>query len=324
MKTNNAVFAAMLAAIFFIANSANAVLIYDLRAESAVGISASMSSDGKSVLLPAGFSGAGTINLQLWGVIDDVGANGFQDDILITGNLNIYAKNKTGNGAISATSGVTAAAFPTTSAGNFFNGGSNLGLGGANVRNRTTANPGVIADVPTLVASADGLDWGSDEDYIQLPPPQGLFTVITGYLKDGSGTTPSRLYSWAMASSGFAAGQTIAGFSQAGTGINAGKWEVLLGTFTVSIDGTKSTPGQTIISPFTYQRLRPISNSASIPGMNYKHGAVVFAGSNAINEATQLSGVILAIVPEPTTVFMMLAGIVGLAFMRKRKSLQNV
>jgi hypothetical protein len=308
---------AMAISAFAFVNQASAALIYDLRASSTTVPDAAIVEAGKKVELPLGYAGAGTITMQLWGVLDDGGTVGFADDVYISGNLNVVAKNKVGGGAISATSGVTGAALPVDP--NFFPAGSSIGLGGANTRVRTTLNPTVGAANSNLAASAAGVDWGSDETYITLPAGQGGFTALAGYLVNGA-STATRFYSWAMSGSGFTAGQAIPGFSQPGVGANAGKWEVLLGTFTVSVDGTGTTFGdQTSIAPFAYQRMRPTSTAAAVPGMNYKNGNVSFAAGNPINEALQLSGVTLTLIPEPSTYALIALGMGALAWSRRRK-----
>src|SRR5689334_14732553 len=98
------------AVLFFVTCQANAQLIYDLRVVSST--TGTISSNQKTLSLNPNVSGSNSATLQLWGVINDGGAPGFSDDILFRGALNIYANNKIGNGAITATSGVTAAAFP--------------------------------------------------------------------------------------------------------------------------------------------------------------------------------------------------------------------
>lgn len=290
-----------------ISREAAADLTYDLRF-----ITNAQHSSAKSWQLSP--SDVGTpITLQLWGVLAKGPDGTFAgNDTLVSGYVNLYSHNTVSNGAITAGSGISNAAFPNTAKLN--SNASNLGTGG-NLLIDHDSNSGTAA-------VADGiLDWGADQVYTTSGIATGAQNL---YAAEGANsTTVNHAYYFSFgALDPIVAGTPITGSQLSPT--DANKWEVLLGTFTLNVNGL-TAGGTTTFDPYINNTVRlPSPGVVTAFGMNYSQDGV---NQNALGiNGTQFSGVSLIVVPEPSHIAMVGFAIASLYLYRNylkrcRKSL---
>ncbi|MDX1963446.1 MAG: PEP-CTERM sorting domain-containing protein [Pirellulales bacterium] len=293
-----------------------AVMTYDLRfAPGTVGATA----DNKTVLNPT----TGNYAVELYAIIDR-NNDTFNDDTVTGGAVNIYSQN-TGLGALAAgtNSGVTAKlAVPTPN----FQFVSTADQSGNLQRDENgIAQPNAFEAGVNYVS--DGiLDWGADERYITNGGGATVASpILSGYHREGSLINASKIYAFRFTQP-FQLGQAvIPGVSQP-SAARANSWEVLVGRFTIAVNGLNPAAGGNDVTsfvPFSQNRYRATSTSPTTnAGANYSQdGSAPNTNPGGLNVPfgpDSFSGVSF-VVPEPSTYLMCgLAAFAGLFGLRRK------
>lgn len=299
------------------ATSAMAVMSYDLRF-----------ADGSKTKDAV----VGNYTVNLYAIIDAGPNSAFGDDTITGGQVNIYSK-QLGAGAVSpgtasgvtskvalSTSGSTAGFHPDLRA------ATNSDTAGDLLRDASgPVAPNNVADVP-----ADGiLDWGADERYITSGG--GATTAnpaLSAYhFQGGLVAGQTRTYNYRFAQPFSAGGTAAPGVSQPSM-TRPNSWEVLIGTFTIAVNGTVvgSPNDKTTFTPFSYHKIRSTSAAPSLSGgSNYSQdGSAPTENPGGVNlpyPEGSFSGVTFVAVPEPSTyVLCGLAAAAGVFGLRRRKN----
>lgn len=273
---------------------------------------------------------AGNYTVNLYAVIDQ-GDGSFANDSITGGVLSIYS-SQTGAGALQpgTNSGITARGALSTSAAtagyhpDLRLATNNDGSGNLQRDENGVADP----NSGTATYLTDGiLDWGSDERYITAG---GGATVaapsLSNYFVEGASVasqTKSFNYRFAQP---FVPGTPLAGGASQASSVRPNAWEVLIGTFTIAVNGPIGL-GNTSFTPFSFHKNRASSTAPSASGgSNYSQdGSLPTANPGGVNEAylaNSFSGVTLTgVIPEPSTyVLCGLAAAAGFFGLRRRKT----